>query len=126
MKNQVFGKVLHGKLKFDSEVNYSIFLERMEGKSFCLEEISSKRTTSQNNFYWAYLALVSNETGHTSKELHEYFKRVFLKPTLLSVMGKEIKIPSSTVNLSKSEFAEYIDRIGAETNVPVPNPEEWK
>jgi hypothetical protein len=39
------------------------------------------------------------------------------------VNGEEIKIPSSTTTLSKIDFGEYLDKIAAETGIPLPDPE---
>ena len=40
-------------------------------------------------------------------------------------MGKEIKIPKSTTELKKHEFSEYMEKICAETNVEIPDTEQY-
>jgi hypothetical protein len=85
-----------------------------------IERVTGKRSMSQNNFYWFYLSLIANETGHTEDELHSLFKRIFLPPRYKTILGREMKLPASTTELSKPEFGEYLDRICAETNVPIP------
>lgn len=37
--------------------------------------------------------------------------------------GKELKIPASTIDLNEADFGEYMEKIGALTGVPIPNPE---
>ena len=71
---------------------------------------------------WFYLGVVERDTGNNAGDLHEYFKRTLLPPKHITVMGKEIKIPASTTELSKIEMGDYLDRICAETDIPIPNP----
>jgi hypothetical protein len=66
--------------------------------------------------------VIEKETGNDAQDLHEYFKRVFLPPRFTKVLGKEIKLPASTTGLTKAEFGDYLDKICAETNVPIPDP----
>jgi hypothetical protein len=82
------------------------------------------RTIRQNKYYWAYLNIIEKETGNDSNELHEYFKRIFLQPKLINVLGHEIKIPGSTTKLSKLEFSDYIAKIEVECGIPSPDPNE--
>ena len=81
-----------------------------------------KRSLSQNDFYWLYLGVIEKDTGNLSTELHELFKRKFLPPIAKSILGVDFKIPSSTTNLSKTEFSDYMDKISAFTEIPIPEP----
>lgn len=90
---------------------------------FKIQEIP-KRSGSQNNFYWAYLKLIEDDTGNDSNTLHEIFKRMFLPPRYVKYKGKEIKLPATTTSLNKSDFGAYLDKICMETNVPLPDPEK--
>jgi hypothetical protein len=87
-----------------------------------VEEEKTVRSLRQNRFYWHYLQVIAEETGNLSDDLHEYFKRKFLPPRYIKVLNDEIKIPASTTGLSKAEFIEYMDKICALTNVPIPDP----
>ena len=40
-------------------------------------------------------------------------------------MGKEIKIPSSTNDLRKNEFSDYLEKICAETRVVIPDTKSY-
>lgn len=125
MKNIFLAKAKDGKLDFGSETNQArlrMVVKENEGRTFRLEMMKTTRTLSQNAFYWLYLSVIERETGNNANDLHELFKRILLPPRYLTVLGKEIKIPASTASLSKSEFSEYMDKICAETNVPIPNP----
>ena len=80
------------------------------------------RSASQNRFYWAYLRIIANETGHTEDDLHSLFKRKFLPPEFKTILGVEVKLPASTTKLDKIAFGEYMDKISAMTGIPIPDP----
>lgn len=117
----------NGKLDFGSEANVARLKEHVrinEGAKYRLEKVETKRSLTQNRFYWVYLQLIEKETGNDANDLHEYFKRTKLPPKFIKVMGKEIKVPKSTTELDKLEFGEYLEKICAETGVPIPDPKE--
>lgn len=90
----------------------------------CLKEFRppSKRSNSQNSFYWLYLEVIARETGDDASDLHEFFKRKLLPPKFIKVRCEEVKIPASTTELGKADFAEYMEKICALTGVPIPDP----
>lgn len=101
------------------------FIKNSKGKfKLIFEEWKEDRSSRQNRYYWAYLTIISQETGDTINDLHEYFKRKHLQPRFITAMGKEIKIPASTTKLTKEEFGKYIDSIELECGVIAPNPDD--
>lgn len=128
MKNNVFiGKAKNGELDLGTETNRArlrMCLKENEGRAFKIEMMKTTRTLSQNAFYWLYLGVIERETGNSANDLHELFKRILLPPRYINVMGREVKIPSSTSSLSKTDFSEYMEKICAETGVPIPDPKE--
>lgn len=117
-----------GVWDFGSEYNYKRFigyLKENDGKEFRIEPLVRTRSLSQNNLYWMYLEIIERETGNNANDMHEYFRRVLLSPKTLKVMGKEIKVPRSTTELKKHEFSDYMDKICAETGVPIPDTESY-
>lgn len=107
--------------------NQQIFLAKNVGKWLTCGIVKPKRTNAQNRFYWVYLRIIENETGNSSNDLHEYFKRVLLPPRFITIKNKErkdleVKIPASTTKLNKIDMGEYMEKICAETGVPIPNP----
>ena len=129
VKNHTFNmfsfKADNGGLGFApiTKERFKEYLLSHEGDTFDIIPRKKKRSLTQNNYYWFYLEVVERETGNVAVELHEYFKRTLLPPKFITVMGKELKIPASTTELSKLDFGEYLDKICAETNVPLPDPE---
>ena len=121
--NIFYAKSEGNKLVFSNTKAISDFLYSVDKKSLVvkIDKEKSVRSFNQNSYYWLYLRLIANETGHTEMELHELFKRIFLPPVFMKVLGREIKTPRTTTSLSKHEFGEYLDKICAETNVPLPD-----
>lgn len=118
-----------GELDFGSRDNYARlhdYLKRNVGATFRLTLPKNKRSLSQNNYYWLYLGIIEQETGNSANDLHEYFKRTHLPPRFITVkvndQVKEVKIPNSTTELDKNEMGDYLDKICAETGVPLPDP----
>jgi hypothetical protein len=116
-----------GKLDLGSELNKARLTEDLKmnpNAQYRIERLVPTRTNSQNALYWAYLGFIEHETGNLSDNLHEFAKRKFLPPKFITINGEEIKIPSSTTDLNKIQFGEYLDKICAWSNVPIPNPED--
>lgn len=112
-----------GLLEPDNPKLWRDFLFGFEGKRISLEARlwSRKRTISQNKYYWKYLEAIEEKTGHDVYELHEYFRRIFLRPVERTVLGQTALYPRSTTELNKDEFSEYLDKICARTNIPLPD-----
>jgi len=116
-----------GQLSLGSDANKARFLEDVknnEGATYRIERQKPVRSLSQNNYYWLYLGLVEAETGNDRNELHSIFKRKFLPVTVKQLYGETFAVTSSTRNLDKIAFGEYLDKISALTGVPLPDPKD--
>ena len=104
------------------------FLQNNEGKRFQISKLQTQRSKSQNSYYWAYLRIIEDDTGNLSSDLHEYFKRKLLPPIEVIIKGRKgarsFKRPKSTKELDKAEFGEYLDKICALVEIPLPDPAE--
>jgi len=116
------GNIKLGKLVI-TDTRFKEYLFNLEGDvSVKIEKWKKDRTLDQNSLYWKYLTIIAEEIGEDSVDnLHEIFKRRFLPPQFVKVMGKEYKIPGSTTKLSTKEFTDYLDKIFRETEIPIPN-----
>jgi hypothetical protein len=115
-----------GKLSYGPRIlaQFEDWMHANDGKYITIELEKVGRTNSQNSYYWFYLGVIERETGENSDDLHEFFKRKLLPPVFKTIRGEEIKLPASTTDLDKIGFGEYLDKISALTNVPLPNPED--
>ncbi len=122
-------KAVNGTIDFGTEYNrarFKEFLKKNNGKEFRIDLIKRVRSLNQNRLYWFYLEVIEKETGNNANDLHEYFRRSLLPPKRLKVMNKEFNVPSSTTELSKSAMGDYMEKICALTNVPLPDVETYK
>lgn len=84
-----------------------------------------KRSIRQNSFYWAYLTLISEDTGHSPEELHEWAKGKCLPSKVKEILGDPVRVKKSTTELNKSGFTEFIKKISVETGIAPPDPKAY-
>lgn len=116
-------------IDFGSDTHQATFKQDLKenlGKVYRIERVIPERTLTQNRYYWLYLGICEAETGNNAEDLHQLFKRTLLPPKFITVMGKELKIPASTTELTKIKFGEYLDKVCMETGVPLPDPNTLK
>lgn len=122
-------KIQNKKLTFSSETHKALFnqfLADHEGKIAEVSIYQPIRSNQQNKFYWKYLAIIESETGNLASSLHEQFRRELLPPEWITKFdGTEMKIPHSTTTLTKTEFADYIDKISSIVEIPIPDSKKW-
>lgn len=90
-----------------------------------LKPKKEKRSIRQNDYYWAYLTLISEDTGHSPEELHEWAKGKCLPNHIKKILGDPVRIKKSTTELNKSEFADFIRKIGVEVGIAPPDPKAY-
>jgi len=129
MKKKTLVKIKDGRISFKNKEHIVSFLENNDGAEMLLtlENLFQGRSNSQNKLYWLYLGIISEETGEADTlRLHELFRRMFLFEEIVKVLDKEVRIFKSTTDLDVVEFKEYLEKIELETNVPIPDTDEWK
>jgi hypothetical protein len=122
-----FANKIKDSLEFESEKRWTDHISSLSEGRYTIEVLKYKKNRSgrQNNYYWLYLSVISDETGDDSINLHEYFKRKFLPPRFIKILGREVKLPASTTKLNSAEFTNYIMRIEAETGILSPDPNKY-
>lgn len=135
MRNVYLAKSNGSGLDFGSDTNQALFkqdLKEHPNATYRIERVISKRTGQQNRYLWFYLELCEQETGNSKHDLHEYIKK-YLTPkkevTLtLYKKGKPYKMKGmtgkGTSELTKLEMADVLEKLCADTGVPLPNPED--
>jgi hypothetical protein len=117
-------KILNGKIEFWRRKNFDDYIKTLSGEyDIILEKHQDYRTIKQNKYYWAYLNIISEETGEDSNSLHELLKKKFLPPRYEVILGEEVELPPTTTKIKKGkEWEEYLDRICEYTGIPLPDP----
>lgn len=87
----------------------------------CVKEKRPTRSLSQNNYYWLYLGKVSDDTGYTSDELHEYYKQKFLTGQTVQIKDITIERYPTTTQLTVKEFMDYVRNIEVDCGIPAPD-----
>ncbi len=118
---KLIGRILKGKMDFN-DISLARFLEKNEGKQIVVGVPEKKRSLSQNAYLWVYYGVIEQETGNNADDIHEWAKRKFLPPRFITVNGEQMRIPGSTRLLNKADFGDYLDRIAAATEIPLPDP----
>jgi hypothetical protein len=134
MKLSLLATIKNNQLNWNNPERLNQILEKLERKSqdkttvkISFENLKHPRTTGKtgeksnmNGYYWLYLQVIAEETGHEATDLHEYFKRALLIPKFIKVLNKEIKIPASTTKLNGLDMMEYMMKIERNTGIPIP------
>ena len=123
-------EIQDGKVLFKSTDHRKLFDRYIEqfpdGKyTLDIEPEKKSRTSQQNNYYWFYLGLISEDTGYTTDELHTLFKGMFLSKEIKEVMGKPVRLTKSTTDLSVGEFCDYLASIALETEIQLPDTSDF-
>ena len=101
-----------------------------KGYTVEIKAIEKKRSLSQNQLYWLYIACIMDETGlEQSKRnrdtIHDTLREEFLPVTTIIFDNKERKQLTSTTSLNTVQFKDYIDKIiiySADIGIVLPNP----
>ena len=119
------GKVEKGKLIFFDPILRQTYIKCLEGKHFVeiLKIASKPRNLPQNARHWARMTFAANALGdRTPDELHYDFCSYFL--TDRTTTPPRVKGSSELTTKEFSEWEENIDRVLAEMNIVIPEPEE--
>lgn len=95
----------------------TLAMARSEKKRTLLVAKDEKRSHRQNRYYWASMRLIKEhmmehfDMAHIEEVWHEKFKLQFAIPRIETIDGGEVKIYRSTTDMTKKEFAEYMDKV---------------
>lgn len=128
----VTGNIRNGKLELLDQAGFrrdiAITFDKDCIVDVIVERQGRKRTNQQNRYLWGIpYKLLSDYTGHSKDEIHEWCKCEFLSSKHLWIGEKEHEIGRSTSNLPTVEFEEYCEnlrRFGATLGVNIPLPNE--
>lgn len=129
MKPKFLGTVQFGVLRIENEEAYKDYLYTIEGDvEVVVGKRSNKRSLNQNQYYWGIvIRIIADETGHSSDEIHELMKQMFLKDVII-IKGDKYETVRSTTDLDTMQFSQdYIKRIKqwawSELNLIIPEPD---
>lgn len=120
-----YANVENGILKVLKIEHLNEYLKNLKKANVSVEikRVRKIRSINQNSLYWAWLEIISTDTGYDSEELHTTFKSMFLVDRT-----KKIPLVRSTTKLDKLQFGQYLDkieRVASELGIVLPNPEDY-
>lgn len=100
--------VVDGELIIKDTRGYNNHLEALEGDEVevIIRRKKDPHSLPQRRLYWHYLRQIGDWIGQSPEELHDTFKDLFLTDKT-----GEVPVIKSTMDLSKEEFQEYIEKI---------------
>ena len=89
----------------------------------------AQRSVPQNKLYWAWVALICEETGADRDEVHGELKRRYLpSESVVGLYGEVITRPISTSKLNTAQFTAYLEKVqvlaSSELGIILPVPED--
>ncbi len=130
-----FGSIKGGRLFIRNRRSFNEDLRRFKDDTEVEIEVRPLRATRSrqaNAYLWGVVyALLSDYTGHTPMELHDFFKQKFIPvDVVLADRNGEVKyegkIPGSTRSMKVDQFYEFVERIrafAAELGCIIPDPQ---
>ena len=126
------GRVESGKLLLKNQQIFKEEIKTLNGDIILtVSEGRGKRSLQQNKYYHSVVCgLISETTGYTPEEVHNFLKDKFLSNKHQMVIGNEERLieEATTTKLTTKEFKDYIEKIqrwaSEELNVSIPDPNE--
>lgn len=108
---EILSTVKNGELIFQSKIGS--LLRTLEGKELLvtIKKRTKRRSREQNDYYWAMLRRIAEETGNDVMDIHEFCKRNFLPPKRIVINETEVFVVGHTPDQNKPEFWEYCEKI---------------
>jgi hypothetical protein len=131
MINPVFlGKAKNGTLNLQSPDTFRKYLYSLNDKDVeCVVRLPRKdRSNQENRYYFGVVVnLISEHTGYTPEEVHEFLKLKFLSKIIV-MAGKDERIPRSSTSLSTLEWEKWMTEIrewaAQELSLVIPEPNQ--
>lgn len=114
----------------DKEAVKSVIDKLPEGIRYdvTIKRHRERRTLDQNRLYFLWMACLSDETGQSKDDLHEYFKQLYLGFEQRAVLNGRVYISPSTAALNTKQFSDYLNKIqmfaNTELGIILPSPED--
>jgi len=129
-KIEFSGRVKGGQMFITRRKDFDEAIKRFDGKE--VEIIVQKkrfvRSVAQNRLWWLYMDILHKELGYSKEEMHMIARFKFLKrEKVIEHTGEIVEYIESTTRLSRTQFAETIDKLvqwAAEMNIVLPLPNE--
>lgn len=88
-----------------------------------------RRSLPQNKLMWMWFACISQETGQSSQDIHDYYAMKYLPRHITDLeTGATVRVPGHTSTLTTEAFTEFLNQVQAdaatELNITLPTPDD--
>lgn len=116
-----------GRLVFDTELAYLFSTLQNGTYTITVKKVSEKRSISQNDLLWMWMACVERETGTPKDEVYMYYCKRFLMRTV--TIGQRIeRIYMTSSKLNTEQMTTFLNQIQAdaqtELGITLPQPQD--
>lgn len=116
-----------GRLVFDTELAYLFSTLQNGTYTITVKKVSEKRSISQNDLLWMWLACIERETGTPKDEVYMYYCKRFLMRTV--TIGQRIeRIYMTSSKLNTEQMTTFLNQIQAdaqtELGITLPQPQD--
>jgi len=99
-----------GQLSFDKTIEFVCSLLSDGEYIITIERKKSPRSIQQNSLMWMWFKCISDETGHTTDEIHDIYCSKFLRKRI-RVMNEEVVVVCGTSKLSTDEMSKFLELV---------------
>ena len=89
-------------------------LERDFVVQVTIEPYKESRSLAQNRLYWRWIGQIAAATGHSKREIADYYQSELLEPVTGSFLGETTESIRSTKDLSADDFSNFLMQMQAE------------
>ncbi len=68
------------------------------------------RSLAQNRLYWRWVGQIAKQTGHSKRDVADYYQSELLEPVITEFNGKATESIRSTKDLSVEDFSEFLQQ----------------
>lgn len=127
MAKQIIMSKKGGHIVFDVEPAYLFSTLQNGTYTITVKKVTEKRSVSQNDLLWMWLACIERETGTSKDDCYMYYCKKFLMKTI-SIGDRQERIYSTSSKLSVVEMTHFLNQIQAdaqtELGITLPLPED--
>ena len=111
----------------DTDLNFLFSTLKNGTYNLTIKKASEKRTLSQNDLMWMWLACIERETGTSKNDIYSYYCKKFLMKTI-NVGERMERVYDTTSKLNTQQMSDFMNKLQAdassELGINLPCPED--
>lgn len=116
-----------GRVSVSVDLDYLFSTLRNGRYEMTIKRSSERRTVSQNDLMWMWMACIERETGTPKDDAYLYYCKLFLSKAV-KVGDRETMVYETSSKLDTRRMSEFLERIQAdaasELGIQLPSPQD--